>query len=844
MNKILFTLKVENMKVVFSTFLTFLLFIQQLQSQSIRPDLYVADGTVQTVKVDESTNTLYLGGLFNKVGPNTGGYVSLLKEDASLYTYDFPYIIGNVYDVASDRNGGWYLGGDFSVRGHENLVNLVHINSDHTLDQNFVAGLDGAVSSMLLSGDTLYVGGWFSLAQNQARGGFAAFDIKNKPVQLTNWSPTVGKNSSISCMEESDGYIYIGGDFSEINGQQRNFICAVDKQDGTTLSPWYPQLKNGSVAAIKVINDKIYIGGYFDTIDGMRRNKLAAIHKITGTLTPWNPDVRGPFVKTMLVERDKLYVGGSFDTIGGLERTSLASLDTLTGIVSDWTPNIIVYNMHGNEFTGTINKLALYDTTLYVAGSYNVINGEERNHLASFGLSSGLLSAWNPDANNQVYAVGIDDDELVAGGQFKSIARVRRSRLAAFDLSKGRVTSWNPNVNDEIGAIEFDEDRVYIGGFFDEVNGETRHRIAAFDKTTGVLLDWNPELDDESFSVRSILSSGQKVYIAGEFDTVAHVSRRNLCAVNHTDAALTTWDPQPDAIIYTLATNNGYLYTGGEFLTIAGTDQPYIARFNIASETLDTWNPRVDSLVSKIGFYNDKLFILGAFKHIGDSTRFAIACLNASNALATTWDIIIENTPWSNLVDKQFSAIGDFIINNEIIYAVGQVYGSETFPFFQNLLAIDANSGYLINDWTGDWSSDTDLPPTSIAHDATHVYIGGLFAYVNDEYHEGLVGVEMLNTVGGINYSKDKKQILSQNYPNPFKENTRINFKTDYEGKVEIALFDLMGKKIETLVSEYKKPGNHTIQYNAGTTLSSGIYYYRILINGEQVDARKLIKVD
>ena len=67
---------------------------------------------------------------------------------------------------------------------------------------------------------------------------------------------------------------------------------------------------------------------------------------------------------------------------------------------------------------------------------------------------------------------------------------------------------------------------------------------------------------------------------------------------------------------------------------------------------------------------------------------------------------------------------------------------------------------------------------------------------------------------------------LMQNYPNPFRELTTIEYYTP-GGRTELSLFDHTGKQIKTLVNEESAPGRFTFHLN-GSDLSPGNYYYRL----------------
>ena len=72
-----------------------------------------------------------------------------------------------------------------------------------------------------------------------------------------------------------------------------------------------------------------------------------------------------------------------------------------------------------------------------------------------------------------------------------------------------------------------------------------------------------------------------------------------------------------------------------------------------------------------------------------------------------------------------------------------------------------------------------------------------------------------------------KEFSISQNYPNPFNPSTTVRYVLAKPGKVTVAVYDMLGRKIETLVNKEQSPGEYSIQWNAHN-LSSGLYFYKI----------------
>ena len=83
---------------------------------------------------------------------------------------------------------------------------------------------------------------------------------------------------------------------------------------------------------------------------------------------------------------------------------------------------------------------------------------------------------------------------------------------------------------------------------------------------------------------------------------------------------------------------------------------------------------------------------------------------------------------------------------------------------------------------------------------------------------------------------------LYQNYPNPFNNKTRIVFEIPKSSRVEIAIYDISGRKIDLLTDGIYAPGKYEIYYPA-EKLNSGIYFYRMIINDERTVTKKLILI-
>jgi hypothetical protein len=112
------------------------------------------------------------------------------------------------------------------------------------------------------------------------------------------------------------------------------------------------------------------------------------------------------------------------------------------------------------------------------------------------------------------------------------------------------------------------------------------------------------------------------------------------------------------------------------------------------------------------------------------------------------------------------------------------------------------------------------------------------------------VGVTMPSNVTGINFNiasaveEEEDQAtsipgdfnLDQNYPNPFNPETEIEYTLHKSAQVNLNIYNLLGQKVKTLLSEHQPVGSYKIYWDGkneqGKNSSSGIYFYRLEVNG------------
>jgi hypothetical protein len=103
--------------------------------------------------------------------------------------------------------------------------------------------------------------------------------------------------------------------------------------------------------------------------------------------------------------------------------------------------------------------------------------------------------------------------------------------------------------------------------------------------------------------------------------------------------------------------------------------------------------------------------------------------------------------------------------------------------------------------------------------------------------------VSVYNPIGIINISSLAREFsLSQNYPNPFNPVTHIKFSVANSSEVKIVIYDILGNSVATLVNGSMKQGEYWVDFD-GSSLSSGTYFYSLIVNGENISTKRMLMV-
>jgi hypothetical protein len=475
--------------------------------------------------------------------------------------------------------------------------------------------------------------------------------------------------------------VYIGGYFTRVGEELRASLASVHVVDAA-VSAWNPGA-TGPVLTMCEYNDTLYVGGRFDAVGGLPRANLAAIDMNGGTTT-WNTTaVQVPFfdflehrVNSLVRQGSVMYVGGVFNQIAGSSRNSLAALDLSARTVMDWDP-------HGvQEFVPpSVTALGLSGTSLFVGGSFDSLGGAPLvDPTARLDTRTGLLSTqWGARPNRIIRSFSACGDQLFIGGDFTSLGPlVARHHVAALDATTGQPTAWNPGADVYVQALAVKNGKVYAGGAFSFAGGRARRGLAELDSATGNATDWDPSCNGD---VWSLATSGSILYVGGAFGVLGGIARLNAGAFDLDSRELAQWSPDPnDLVSCVLPSVDGGVYLGGLFSRLGADSRTYLAAVDGVTGDPIPWDPRPNSFVEDLAVSDSIVYLCGGFTQVGSSPRMHAAAVSARSGLPTMWRADTEGL------------VKTVATHDGTVY-VGGLFSAIGGELHSNLVAVDAQTG-------------------------------------------------------------------------------------------------------------------------------------------------------
>ena len=177
-----------------------------------------------------------------------------------------------------------------------------------------------------------------------------------------------------------------------------------------------------------------------------------------------------------------------------------------------------------------------------------------------------------------------------------------------------------------------------------------------------------------------------------------------------------------------------------------------------------------------------------------------------------------------------------------IEYQIVDIFAKDNFLYVSCFESTVGYNGFL---YIFDISDLENIEQIAIAYTAgwaNNIFVNEEFIFLSD-FEDGVIVFDIDDIMTNLKDELNKNLInnfsLYQNYPNPFNPTSTIKYELPEDLRVQIKVFDVLGKEVSALVNEEKPAGSYEVKFNGGN-LASGIYFYRIQA-GSFIDTKKMI---
>jgi PKD repeat protein len=389
--------------------------------------------------------------------------------------------------------------------------------------------INGVVWSQVVVGNTVYAAGRFTRArpagaaagtQETVRNNLLAFDIRTGAL-ITSFAPNLNAQAMTVTASPDGSRIYVGGDFTQADGQSRNRVAAYDTATGQLVASFRPSV-NARVSSIAATNSTVYLGGSLSAVGSTSRNRLAAVRASDGGLLPWAPQ---PGVGSTSGNRDgntatsnavlalvvtgggsQVVAAGRFDSLNGTKSTGVGALDPVSGATRPFAVGQMITNQGVNS---AIFSLSTDGSTVYGTGY-------------DFYGPGNLEGAFAADAN---------------GGTLVAIYDCRGDTYSAFPMNGALYFASHTHNCKNIEGFPEQVPRVHRHGTAYTLAPAGIARFGTLNtwvgKPMGRQLPWFPEFGVGSFTGQNqagwhVTGNGQYLVYGGEFPRVNNVGQQGL----------------------------------------------------------------------------------------------------------------------------------------------------------------------------------------------------------------------------------------------------------------------------------------------------------------------------
>ena len=605
------------------------------------------DNIVTSIAMQSDGKILVVGD-FTTYNGTTSTRIIRLNSDASI---DTDFVVGTgfnnyVMSISIQSDGKILVGGGFTEYNGISSNRIIRLNSDGTIDNTFSigSGFDNDVRYISIqSGGRILLGGYFTTYDGT--GSNYIIRLNSDGNIDTGFSIGTGFDNYVySIVTQSDGKILVCGNFVEYNGTGSNNIIRLNSDGSIDNTFSIGTGFDGSALFITIQSDgKILVGGGFTSYNGTTSNYIIRLNS-DGSVD--NTFLIGTgfdsSVSSIVIQPDgKILLSGGFTSYNGTVSNRMIRLNSDGSIDTGFS--IGVFD------NGITSFLIQSDGKILVGGYFTTYNGATSNYIIR--LNSNGSSGFIGGFDEQVYSIVIQSDgNILMGGEFTTYNGTSSNHIIRLN-SDGGVdntflsigASGDHGFNSGVYSIVIQSDgNILVGGNFTTYNGSTSNKIIRLNSDGSIDNTFSIGTGVAGGSVNSIaIQSDGKILVGGGFTSYNGTTSNYIIRLNSDGTIDNTFSVGTgfDGPVYSIVVqSDGKILVGGQFTTYNGTYSPCIIRLNSDGSIDNTFSIGYgfDDKVTSIVVQSDvKILVGGSFNNYNVINSNRVIRLNSDGSIDT-----------------------------------------------------------------------------------------------------------------------------------------------------------------------------------------------------------------
>lgn len=596
----------------------------------------------------ETNGNILVGGKFKGTRTDPDSYTGSTLYNIVMITGDNDMLCDKDFSFLSDSmvncimpwgSSNMLVGGLFEIAdsGITNICRTCYDDDGYwSLDTNFTPNANGEVYAMAVLPDgKILVGGAFTRISGQARQYLVRL---NGNGSLDTSFTALPDGLVMAIAVKPDGRVMIGGDFTAISGVARTRIALLSANGA--VDPAFEASADGLVRALAVLPDQRCVaGGDFTSLSGVATRGLGILYRNGSAMADFQGRLNGSAHSIAIQPDGKIIAGGNFTLVGGAHARG-----KLVRLLNDGSPDLDF--VAGTASTGIVKCVAVQPNGgIVVGGDFTEFNGKPVKYIARM-YPNGLLDQTLDSAVSSFGSLGLrglalqPNGGILFGGDVAAVDGTGASYLARLEADGELDTSFPADHPDDwvwnICIEKSSMGGILCGGDFGAFGMFTRKRIAHL-YSDGILSSLCANGVNGSLGAIYAVASqtNRRVMVGGSFTNIAGVARRRIARLGSDGVVDTSFNAVADSTVYSIALQpDGRIVVGGSFQNLNGVSRKGLGRLYPDGVVDASFDPAPDNAVYSLRVQPDgKLLVGGMFTNIAGMVCPRFARLNADGSL-------------------------------------------------------------------------------------------------------------------------------------------------------------------------------------------------------------------